>query len=127
MNKYGKAAIEAVKLIHSQSLSNPKEAWEAASSQIFSEGTSSQKKGCPRNAFLGLCEEGLVNGVKPGKYTNSKKNKQYAIDLVNELRAQPELVNDPTSLWKFVMRGDPKVHNHQMDVVIALWVNGFIE
>ena len=33
--------------------------------EIFGEGNASQKKGCPRNTFLGLCEEGLrIKGSK---------------------------------------------------------------
>ena len=127
MNKYGQAAVEAVKLIHNQEVSSPVEAWEMTTSQIFSRGTSSQKKGCPRNAFLGLCEDGLVKGVQPGKYTTSKKNKQYAIDAVEILREQPGLVGDPASLWKIVMRGDSKIANYQMEIVTALWAKGLIE
>jgi hypothetical protein len=40
---------------------------------------SAQKKGCPRGAFLGLCEEGLVKGIPAGNYTTSKDNKAYAV------------------------------------------------
>lgn len=127
MNKYGQAAIESVKLVHAQQASNPTEAWDVATSQIFGKGTSSQEKSCPRNTFLGLCDDGLIKGVQPGKYTNSKKNKQYAIDAVKILREQPDLVSDPSGLWKIVMQGDEKVSNHQMDVVTALWANSLIK
>ena len=40
---------------------------------------SAQKKGCPRGAFLGLCEDGLVKGIPAGNYTVSKDNKAYAV------------------------------------------------
>lgn len=127
MNKYGRAAINAVKLLHNQTFENPIDAWEAVSNQIFGKGTSSQLKGCPRNTFLGLCEDGLVRGVQTGKYTNSKKNKQYAITAIQILRKQPQLANDPSMLWKIVMQGTPKTSNQQMSVVTALWNNNLIE
>jgi len=79
MNKYGQAAVRAVRLINIGSISSPVDAWERATSEIFGKGTSSQKKGCPRGAFLGLCEDGKVLGIPPGKYTSSTKNKSYAI------------------------------------------------
>lgn len=41
---------------------------------IFGESTS-QRKGCPKGVYLGLCEEGLVKGIPKGKYTKSKKIK----------------------------------------------------
>ena len=126
MNKYGQAAVKTVELIHNLSFTNPREAWDVTTRQIFGSGTSAQKKGCPRNAFLGLCENGLVKGIKPGKYTASKKNKHYAIKAVEILRKSPDLVSDPYDLWVIVMEGDPKTPNNQMDVVIALWDNELI-
>jgi len=39
-------------------------------------------KGCPRGAFLELCEAGMIKGIASGKYTRSKRNKEYAIDAV---------------------------------------------
>lgn len=40
--------------------------------------------------------------------------------------ANPELAKDKKGLWNEVMQGVKKSHNSQMDVVIALWGNGFI-
>jgi len=126
MNKYGQAAVQAARMLSIGSVSFPQDAWERATSEIFGKGTPSQKKGCPKGAFLGLCEEGYVKGVPPGNYTNSTKNKRYAIQAVNLLRKDPTLSNDPKSLWALVMQGEPKSHNSQMDVVAALWHEGFI-
>ena len=64
MNKYGRAAVDAVVIIKDGHLSDPIAAWEKAMQTIFSKGTASQKKRCPRNTFLGLCEDGMINGVK---------------------------------------------------------------
>ncbi len=127
MNKYGQAAVQAVEFIHNQSYKQPRDAWDAATSQIFGQGSSSQEKSCPKNAFLGLCEDGLVKGIAPGNYTRSKKNKKYATNAIRVLQKQPSLVDEPNSLWKIVTDGDSILHNQQMNVVIALWRNGFIK
>lgn len=120
MNKYGIAAIKAVKLLNSDYKGEfPKDAWDIATTELFGEGSSSQNKGCPRAAFLGLCEEGLVKGVARGKYTRSKKNKEYAIKAVEYLKKNPNISISPENLWK--KAGPNKQHNNQMDVVIGLW------
>jgi len=126
MSKYGKAAVEAVKSYTNGAAASPQDAWESATAKHFGLGTPSQQKGCPRNTFLGLCEAGLVAGVEPGSYTQSKKNKQYAVDAVAILKQRPSLLDDPKGLWATVLQGEPKKHNQQMDVVIALWKDGLI-
>ncbi len=84
MNKYGQAAIRAAELLNAKEASTPAEAWETATIEIF--GTSSsQSKGCPKYAFLGLCETGRVRGVKAGCYTQSKQNKGYALKALELL------------------------------------------
>lgn len=37
--------------------------YEKAVEEVFPNSKSSQEKSCPKNAFLGLCEEGLVKGI----------------------------------------------------------------
>lgn len=127
MGSYGKAALKAVKLHTSGKAKSPSDAWEKATIKMFGQGTSSQKKGCPRNAFLGLCEEGLVKGIPSGNYTMSKKNKEYAIKAVKILQGAPKLSSNSKTLWNKVIKGGQKVHNQQMDIVIALWNNNLIE
>jgi len=126
MGKYGEAAVKAVKLLVSGNVDRPKDAWEVATSEIFSKGTSSQRKGCPRNAFLGLCEEGKIKGIPPGNYTNSRKNKEYAIKAVQILQEIPALSSNPETLWNRVVERAYKAHNQQMDVVTQLWNNNLI-
>jgi len=126
MGKYGTAAIEAVRLYSRGLVASPREAWEQATIKAFGLGTPSQCKSCPRDAFLGLCEEGLVKGVEPGDYTRSRKNKRYAVDAVAILEQHPSLSSSPSGLWSAVLEGESKKHNSQMDVVTSLWNKGLI-
>lgn len=126
VTKYGEAAIKSVNVMISNEGNNPRDIWDFITSKIFGEGTCSQKKGCPRNTFLALCEEGLVKGVPKGNYTRSKKNKIYALEAVKILKEKPNLMIKPKILWLEVI-DEPKAHNGQMDVVIALWENGYID
>ncbi|MGE5270827.1 MAG: DUF6979 family protein [Thiohalocapsa sp.] len=104
---------------------NPILAWKEAATSIFPNSISSRMKGCPKDAFLGLCEDGLVNGVPSGSYTRSRLNKSYAIRAVTLLRAA-EGSTDEYGLWHKVVGGGEKAHNGQMDVVLALWRRGLL-
>jgi len=126
MNKYGCVAMDAVASCTSKQGMNPVDAWDTAAIKHFGEGTASQKKGCPKSAFLGLCSEGYVKGIPSGEYTSSQKNKKYAIDAVALLRLEPNLTSDIAVLWKRVLNGQHKQHNSQMDVVRALWQGGML-
>ena len=123
-NKYGLVAKEAVSISKKPIIS-----WAEAVSTYFS-SESSRQKACPRNAFLGLCEAGLVKGIKAGVYLKSKNenlNKKYAIIAVEILKENPSL--SKKELWDKVRErlalGEKK-HNSQMDVVLALWENDLI-
>jgi hypothetical protein len=104
---------------------SPAKRWQNATEKVYPTSVSAQKKGCPRGAFLGLCEAGLVKGIPAGNYTSSKHNKGYALQAV-------ELLNDDTQrwsvseLWREVSADPEKAHNSQIDVVLALWKNGLI-
>ncbi|WP_440951695.1 DUF6979 family protein [Methanococcoides sp. FTZ1] len=126
MTKYGEAAVRSVNAIISNEGKDPRDIWDFVTSEIFGEGTCSQRKGCPRNTFLALCEEGLIKGIKKGNYTRSQKNKEYALKAVKVLKENPNLTKDAKALWREVV-DEPKAHNGQMDVVIALWNNGYID
>lgn len=126
MNKYGKAAKLAVAKVKGGQTKDPVTAWNNAVREIFPNSVSSQKKGCPKNAFLGLCEEGMVKDVSSGSYTRSIDNKKYAVAAVTMLNHNPKLASDHKALWTAVMNGVEKKQNSQMDVVIALWNQGLI-
>ncbi|CAM4503993.1 hypothetical protein FHS16_004560 [Paenibacillus endophyticus] len=129
MNKYGLTAVKTVELLYLTKVTKPLDAWNTVSTEIFGAGTWSQRKGCPKNAFLGLCEAGLIRGINEGRCSEnsgSQKNKNYAIEAVEILRSRPELVDDKHGLWRVVMNGVKKSHNSQMDVVLSLWNNNLI-
>jgi hypothetical protein len=125
MGKYGDAAILAIEYFTLSRADSPIAAWRLATQKIF-EGGAAQKKSCPKGAFLGLCEEGVVKGVPRDNYTRSKDNKAYALAAWRALRSEPALVHDQNRLWS-VARGSRNIrHNEQMDVVTALWRRGLL-
>lgn len=124
MGKYGKTAEIATKLLISGKVNTPIEAWELAVSQVFPDSEASRSKSCPKNSFLGLCEDGYVLGAEQGRYTRSKKNKDYAVKAVKLLNSNPAL--NEKELWESVIDEPDKKHNSQMDVVMTLWNNNLI-
>lgn len=126
MGKHGRSAVDAVESFHIGVGKSPGEAWSRAVARLFPKSPSSRDRDCPMSAFLGLCEEGLVKGIPPGDYTESVKNKQYAVDAVRLLRLHPTLAGDKMLLWQRVLRKRTIVHNDQMDVVTSLWERGLL-
>ena len=108
-NQYGKAAIMAARQGPSDS-PDPKVRWDAAMKKL-STSKSSQKKTCPKDAFLGLCDVGLVKGVHQGNYTESINNKEYAIRAVELLENKGAQFSSRSALWRAVMNGDEKSEN----------------
>lgn len=131
MGKYGQAAVKAVSLIVNGKPSDPAHAWERTTTAMFGKGTSSQAKSCPRDAFLGLCESGMVKGVPSGSYTKSVENKAYAVTAAQLLKSNGSLASlSNTALWRRVLTqlsaSAGKAHNQQMDVVKTLFDHGLI-
>ncbi|CAH1388095.1 DUF6979 family protein [Candidatus Nitrotoga sp. M5] len=124
MSKYGTAAIQAANLARKGV--QPRSAWGQAVSAQFLSQKSSQDKGCPRDTFLSLAEEGYIRGVGPGKYTRSKKNRSYAMKAIEILKSEPSIVERPLELWNLILQGEVKTHNEQMYVIASLWRNGDI-
>ena len=120
-NKYGDTALAAVKLIKNRNPSDPRMAWEKAIIGYYESGSSSAKKGCPRDTFLGLCMEGKIKGIPKGNYTRSKKNKKYGLDAISILEKEPILINNIHELWDMIP-DRPKTHNGQMNVVVSLFL-----
>ena len=125
MGKYGEVATMAAKSLLQQNGLTPKDAWSQAANEVFPNSVSSRNKGCPKKAFLGLCEEGVLKGINAGNYTKSVNNKQYALDALSLLRKHPTLSQDKNTLWRKIQNGTEKQHNSQMDVVVSLWENDF--
>ena len=120
-NQYGEVAITVAK-----ENGNPEDNWKAEVKNAFPNSESSQKKSCPKSAFLGLCEEGFIKGISKGKYTRSIDNKAYAVKAIDILKQNTQTTFSPKELWEKLELGD-KRHNSQMDVVLALWYEGLIE
>lgn len=121
MNIYGRAAIRATNLFTETGC--PKKAWKIAIEE-YTDSPSSRSKPCPRSAYLGLCQEGLVRGVPAGAYTTSPKNARYTVYVACLLQKEPSLANKPPDkLWNTAMThiGRRALHQGQMDVLLALW------
>ncbi|SDE92385.1 hypothetical protein SAMN04488542_103225 [Fontibacillus panacisegetis] len=126
MNNYGKSAIRAVELIQSGEVPYTEDAWKKATTEFFTIKT----KACPRSAFLGLCEAGLIKDVHQIHIKQPLKNtinKDHAIEAVQLLTENEDYASYKSlQLWRIIMLGNQKSHNFQMDVVLALWNNGMI-
>jgi hypothetical protein len=121
-NRYGEAALMAVRMeLYGKALT-PAERWQDAVAKLYPTTPVGQKKSGPRGAFLGLCEAGLVKGIPAGNYAPAGRNKDYAVEAVRLLKAGTH--KTVSQLWSAV--GDGAEHGAQMDVVLALWKNGLI-
>jgi hypothetical protein len=129
MADFGTVAVETAKRWDQNKPANPDELWRSVCRE--QELTDSMiKKGCPKNTFLGLCEEGLIKNIPPGKYTESKKNKRYGLAAVKILAKNHSLADNPCTLWDAIRAEVPdrcEKCNGQMDVVIALWKENLIK
>ncbi len=125
-NRYGEAALMAVRMETYGKSYTPEQRWQEAVKKLYPTTPAGQNKGGPRNAFLGLCEAGMVKGIPAGQYSPSNKNKAYAVQAVELLRAGTH--KTVSQLWAEVTGdSDEEIpHSSQMDVVLALWKNGLI-
>jgi Family of unknown function (DUF6979) len=124
MGNYGQCALRAVERIQNFG-EDPVIAWKNAAAATFPGRISSQQKGCPKGAFLGLCQEGLIKDVPRGTYTRSKDNKRYAVEAVMLLKKDSRLANDAGALWDSIL-SHPWHENGQMEVVLTLWKKSLI-
>jgi hypothetical protein len=123
-NRYGEAALMATREGSSARIS-PVARWEEAMNRLYPTSPTAQRKSCPRGAYLGLCEEGLVKGIPAGHYTASKDNKDYAVRAAQLLIEEKQSWSVST-LWQAVTNDPERAHSNQMDIVLALWKNGLI-
>lgn len=120
-NKYGVVAINAVALITKEGFT-PRAAWNKAAKKVLANSCSSAEKGCPRTAFLSLCELGLVKGVNKGVYVRSQSNKAYTQTAYKKLLSSQQTLSR-SELWKTVSN---KKHNSQIDVLFGLFKQGLL-
>lgn len=126
-NIFGEVAVKATRLLNSATISDPRQAWRSAA-QALGCSPSMTVKGCPRSAFLGLCEEGLVKGfaAPSERLTRSADNKRYAIKAVEALRRDETLRCRPADLWREATQPRTIAPNGQIDVVLGLWAEDMI-
>ena len=119
---FDKVAVQAANDIRLENIFPPT-AWDLAARKTFPTNSTSIKKCCPKNPFLGLCEEGLISGINSGQYTRSELNKSYALRAVEILKRKGDCA--PKDFWLEVLRSlnsnVSKPHNSQMKVVLSLW------
>ena len=123
-NRYGEAALMATREGSSAGFS-PVARWESAMQRLYPSSPTARRKSCPRGAYLGLCEEGLVKGIPAGHYTASNDNKDYAVRAA-ALLAEGKQSWSVSALWRAVTNDPERAHNNKMDIVLALWKNGLI-
>ena len=127
MNLYGKTAVKAVELF--AYTHDIKKAWTGAV-QEFTNSYSARVKGCPKNAFFGLCYAGKIKGISiQTPQEKESKNAEYAILAIHLLKKDMSWANKKAELWTEIQKiiGEEKKHNSQLDVVIALWNEGLIQ
>lgn len=102
MGIYGNGAVGAKHLILESGQSTAK-AWELVIAE-FTQSSSSRTKGCPKGAFLGLCEAGVIAGIPGGVDDEliSNKNGRYALVAWAVLQSEPNLSEDKEALWHHV-------------------------
>jgi hypothetical protein len=122
-NRYGEAALLTARA-EAAYRSHPAERWVEIIKRLYPTSPVAQRKTGPRNAFLSLCEAGVVKGIPAGQYAPSNKAKGYALRAVSLLRAGS--LASATGLWAAATEGEDVPHGGQMDVVLALWKNGLI-
>jgi len=124
--KYGKAAVKAY--LHVLSGKSPEQAWHEASCEIFGAGTHSQRKSCPKGAFLGLCSKEMLKGIPQGNYSTSV-NGEYAVKALDIVKRFGKWDLSKKLLWNKTLEelnfNKNICPNNQIDVVLSLFNQGY--
>jgi hypothetical protein len=127
MGQYGGAAISATNLYRDGKAPSLIDAWKTA---ICAETKSeaSRVKGCPKDAYLGLCEAGVVRGIPAGDYGGlcPNVNGRYALDAYKLLQAEPDLAYRKDVLWNRIPDRTAQNENCQLDVVLSLFADDML-
>jgi len=121
MGKFGNVAVAATRRLSSGTDIDPRDAWRSAAQLLLGYSPSMMRKNCPRSAYLGLCEVGLVTSAPRGRWISSDDNKLYALRAVRALRCDATWLERPMLLWRKVSQSPSKTPNNQIDVVFELW------
>ena len=121
---YGRAAISAARMLGEGTTTDPARAWDRAISRE-TDSSESRRKSCPRGAFLELCTAGVVKGCEGKPSLLRGSNGEYAIEILNVIRTDEDLISDRQGLWR-VAAGKGKKENGQVDVVVSLWKEGLV-
>ncbi len=126
MSKYAQAAVDTVRRNQGKNSPDMRQEWDKTMVEYFPGKKPSREKGCPRNAFLGLSEEGRIIGIPAGNYGVRKGNvnKRYAIDATRFLQAGGK--SEKNQLWAAVTDAK-KTQYHQMEIVLALLREGMLK
>lgn len=125
---YKKVAINAAKVAKDYQIS-PVKTWKFFAENEYEYSPTSQEKPCPKNTFLGLCQEGKLKGIPAEDYTASKNNRHYGLTAITILKNSSGKIYTASELWKEVMMHETdhnKRANSQMEVVLGLWEEGLI-
>jgi hypothetical protein len=133
MGKYGEVALRATELLR-HGRATAEDAWRVVAAEMFADTPAARAKVCPRETFLGLCQAGLLAGVRSDRCekVESGRNRLYATAAVELLKVHPHLADDKkAAFWRHVLTecgADPdKKANSQMDVVLTLWNRQLID
>ncbi len=121
MSDYGDAAVAAARDCRNGATPDPVTAWISVMRDAFPESHWGQIKSCPKSTFLGLCEDGYIEGISPGHYTRSTENKRYAIAAARELFRQKGVPDDHDVWWRTATAPKTLKPNHQLEVIVALF------
>ena len=122
---YGRAAITAAQTLEKGTSSNPESAWKRAIAQE-TKSSESRRKGCPRGAFLELCNAGVIRGCEGRPSILRGSNAEYAVRMLEAIRADESVLGDKEKLWRLAVGKGKKKENGQLDVVDSLWREGLI-
>lgn len=118
MGQYGEAAVQTA--LNYSTEKDLKSEWTRQLSALTS-GPESIKKNCPRNVFLGLCEEGLIKNIPAKSYGAGGINKARALGLLEIAKLDSEVsVAECYRRYRAKDSNLPAGENGRADVVLSL-------
>ena len=130
MTKIGRVAVRA-QILASGGL-HPVEAWIGSLDEFYvgAQLLNQLQHTCPKWAFAGLCDRGVVRGVSAGSCGEAvgKRSAQFALDALEMARRDSALVTDKRELKHRVFgrpgSDDYRRPNGEVEVLLGLWEAG---